>query len=76
MQQKLDWNTSTEEAEEVLQGIYNDSEDPEITVAQLRGKIKGGEKERLHHQVDVIWDTTKVYLQSSITHSKMMITKN
>ena len=63
MQQKFDWNTSTEEADEVLQGIYDDSEDeelteimklvlkncvqiapqktnPEITVAQLRGKMK------------------------------------
>ena len=63
MQQKFDWNTSTEEANEVLQGIYDDSEEeeskeimklvlkncvqiapqntnPEITVAQLRGKMK------------------------------------
>ena len=63
MQQKFDWNTSIEEAEEVLQRIYNDSKEEElteimklvltncvqiapqktnleITVAQLRGKMK------------------------------------
>ena len=63
MQQKFDWNTSNEEAEEVLKGTYNGSEDeelteimkleftkcvqiapqktnPEIAVAQLRGKMK------------------------------------
>ena len=27
MQQKFDWNMSTEEADEVLQGIYDDSEE-------------------------------------------------
>ena len=63
MQQKFNWNTLTEEAEEVLQGTYDGRKDeeltevmklvltncvqisspktnPEITVAQLRGKMK------------------------------------
>ena len=62
MKQKFNWNTSTAESEEVLQGIYDDSEEevseimklvlkncvqivpqntnPEITIAQLRGKMK------------------------------------
>ena len=31
MQQKFDWNTSTEEAKEVLQGTYNSGEDKELT---------------------------------------------
>ena len=31
MQQKFDWNTSTEEAEEVLKGTYNGNEDEELT---------------------------------------------
>ena len=64
MRQKFDWNASTEEAEEVLKGTYDNKEDaelteimklvltncvkisplkntnPEITVAQLREKMK------------------------------------
>ena len=63
MKKKFDWNTSTEETDKVLQGIYNDSKEEEftkimklvltncvqiapqktnteITVAQLRGKMK------------------------------------
>ena len=63
MQQKFDWNTTTEEAEKFLKGTYDGSKDeelteimklvlancvqiappkinPEITVAQLRGKMK------------------------------------
>ena len=31
MQQKFDWNTLTEKAEEVLKGIYNGSENEELT---------------------------------------------
>ena len=31
MQQKFDWNTSTEEAEEVLKGKYDNKEDTELT---------------------------------------------
>ena len=31
MQQKFDWNTSTEEAEEVLKGTYDGSKDEELT---------------------------------------------
>ena len=62
MQQGFNWNTSTEEADNVLREIYNDNEEelteimklvlkncvqiapqktnPEITVAQLQGKMK------------------------------------
>ena len=64
MIQKFDWNSSTEEAEEVLRGTYNNDGDakltkimklvltncvqiasqeklsPEITLEQLRGKMK------------------------------------
>ena len=64
MKKKFDWNTSTDEAEAVLNGTYDTKEDaelteimkliltncveiappkkstPEITVAQLRGKMK------------------------------------
>ena len=31
MQQKVDWNTSTKEAEKVLKGTYNSNEDVELT---------------------------------------------
>ena len=31
MKQKFDWNTSTEKAEEVLKGTYDDKEDVELT---------------------------------------------
>ena len=31
MQQKFDWNTSTEETEEVLNGTYDSNEDAELT---------------------------------------------
>ena len=31
MKQKFDWNTSTVEAEEVLKGTYNNTEDAELT---------------------------------------------
>ena len=64
MKQKINWNTSMEETEEVLEGAYNDDKDveltkimkivlnncvqitlpekasPEITVQQLREKMK------------------------------------
>ena len=35
MKQKFDWNTSTAEAEEVLQGIYNDSEEELSEIMKL-----------------------------------------
>ena len=31
MKKKFDWSTSTEEADEVLQGIYKDEEEEELT---------------------------------------------
>ena len=31
MKQKFDWNTSTEEVEEVLKGAYNNKEDAKLT---------------------------------------------
>ena len=31
MEKKLDWSTSTKEAEEVLNGTYNTEDDPELT---------------------------------------------